>query len=207
MTHTLTLPGADPAGADAPGETLRDRLRADTREAHEALDARFSPMMAGDAGRYALFLLMNRDAHAAIEPLLSASPLAGEWRATGRLEAARQDCRILGLPAERAVPAPPELDAGTRAGALGLAYVLEGSRLGAKYLLRALARAPARNPFPTHYLEASSDAGPFTGLMRAMARESFSPAELSRSTEVARHTFRFFGRLADEHETAGPLGS
>lgn len=204
MNHALTSPGADPASA---GETLRDRLRADTREAHEALDARFAAMMAGDTNRYALFLVMNRDAHAAIEPLLAAGPLAGAWQATGRLEAVRRDCQVLGLGEERAEPPRFGLDAGSRAAAFGLAYVLEGSRLGAKYLLRALARAPARNPLPTHYLEASSDAGPFTGLMRAMARESFSPAEFSRSTEVARHTFRFFGRLADEHETAGTLGS
>lgn len=189
-----------------PGEALRDHLRADTREAHEALDARFADMIGGDPARYELFLVMNRDAHAAIEPLLASSPLAARWAATGRLEAARLDCRLLGL--EETKPATHlDLVVDGVPAAFGLAYVLEGSRLGAKYLLRALARAPARNPRPTHYLEASSDAAPFTGLMRAMARESFSQAELSRSTEVARQTFRFFGRLADEHETSGTLGS
>lgn len=206
MTQTATLAGA-PADRPAAGdETLRDRLRAETREPHEALDARFAAMMGGERAVYARFLAMNRDAHAALEPLLARSPLGETWRADGRLAAARRDCDALGL-AEPAAPSRFERAELTRAEAFGVAYVLEGSRLGAKFLLRGLARDPARNSMPTHYLQASSDAGPFAGLLRSMAETGLPRDEFDASVEAARATFRFFGRLADRYETAGTSGT
>ncbi|WP_182086825.1 biliverdin-producing heme oxygenase [Aureimonas sp. ME7] len=193
---------------DAPAAarpSLRDRLRSDTREAHEALDASFADMF-GDAegARYRRFLRMNHLAHEAIEPILSGSPL--DWTGrdapdAGRLAAVRRDAEAIGLPPEPAPGFPienPDLPE-----ALGIAYVLEGSRLGAKFMLRALKRegAGSGDPWPTAYLEASSDARPFAHLIERMDAEPMNEGMVRRAVSAADETFRFFQRLAEDSAT------
>ncbi|WP_156369400.1 biliverdin-producing heme oxygenase [Aureimonas sp. Leaf324] len=184
--------------------SLRDRLRTDTRDAHEALDASFSDMFADASGaQYRRFIAMNREAHEAIEPVLAGSPL-GRPGAGGdhadRLDAAQRDAQALGIEPRPASPFPlPRPDIFE---AFGIAYVLEGSRLGAKYMLRAINRderlSGAR--WPTHYLEASSDARPFTRLLDRMAAEPASEDDMRRATAAADATFRYFRMLCGDDD-------
>lgn len=203
MTHPPLPPVAEPSG-DRPAR-LRDRLREETRPEHEALDALFETMFRPDAAAlYATFLRMNREAHRAIEPRLAGGALPEDLAPGGeRRRAAERDCAALGLPdasapherdlAARLLPERP-----TRFEALGMAYVLEGSRLGARFMLKALARgeagADARNGLPAHYLEASGDTRPFADLLKAMERAS--AREGDEAVRAARATFRYFTALA-----------
>ncbi|WP_061930797.1 biliverdin-producing heme oxygenase [Aureimonas sp. AU22] len=193
---------ASPSSQSVP--SLRDRLRADTREAHEALDASFAGMFADATGtRYARFIAMNRAAHAAIDPVLAASPLAGlkdEEAPADRLDAAHRDALALGL-----APAPPvrfPLPGPDLFEAFGIAYVLEGSRLGAKYMLRAIKIDQRTDDvrWPTDYLEASSDARPFTRLLDRMAAERADEPAIRRAVEAADVTFRFFRSLCGDDD-------
>ena len=183
-------------GESEPAHTarLRDRLRAETRAEHEALDAGFAEMLApGREALYARFLLTNRAGHEAVEPLLSRSPLP--WTDDGRLAALRADCRALRLPRLR----PPAVPAGPRPtlpDALGAAYVLEGSRLGAAFLLKALRRNPASG-LPVRYLQASSDPAPFRRLIGLANETDWSQAEMDRAVASANRTFRTFRALAE----------
>lgn len=183
---------------------LRDRLRVETRAAHEALDAEFADMLQpGAEGLYARFLLTNRAGHAALEPALLASPLAqlrdGAWQADGRLDALEADCTALRLPAWSgpafAVQTPNLFEA------LGMAYVLEGSRLGAGFLLKALRRQAPGADRPVHYLEASSDPEPFRRLLALMNAQSPSTDEADSTIEAANRTFRHFRALAEGART------
>lgn len=185
--------------------SLRDRLRRDTRTEHEALDARFEGMFAEPGlPRYGGFLAMNLAAHRAIEPILAASPLAGAgWSPTGRLEALERDAGTLGLDtAHEGIPAFP-IPAPTLPQAFGIAYVLEGSRLGARFMAKALRADPAgpRNAMPMAYLDMSSDPAPFRGLLAAMAASGPGGDEEALSVIAADETFRFFREIADRLET------
>lgn len=190
--------------SSGPASSLRDRLRADTREAHEALDASFAGMFSDSTGAaYRRFIAMNLAAHAAIDPILATSLPAAPWEGEApadRLDAARRDARALGLEPE-ATPAFP-LPRPDLFQALGIAYVLEGSRLGAKYMLRAIKRdEPSGDAWwPTHYLEASSDARPFTRLLDRMTAERADEADIRRAVEAADTTFRFFRGLCGDDE-------
>lgn len=184
--------------------SLRDRLRADTQAAHEALDASFADMFADTSGgQYRRFIAMNLQAHEAIEPVLAQSPL-GRPGADGdhadRLDAARRDAEVLGV--EPRAAAPFSLPRPDIFEAFGIAYVLEGSRLGAKYMSRAIKRderlSGAR--WPTHYLEASSDARPFTWLLDRMAAEPAGEADMRRAVAAADATFRYFRMLCGDDD-------
>ncbi len=185
---------SSPGGAEArKAARLRDRLRAETRAEHEALDAGFANMLApGARSLYACFLLTNRAGHEAVEPLLERSPLG--WTGGGRLAALRADCRAMGLPRLR----PPRLasDLPALPEAVGAAYVLEGSRLGAAFLLKALRRDPASS-LPVRYLEASSDPEPFRQVIALANATPWSEAEMDRAVASANQTFRTFRALAE----------
>lgn len=199
--RSLSLSASPSSSRPAP--SLRDRLRADTREAHEALDASFAGMFADATGaEYRRFIAMNLAAHEAIEPVLAQSPLGrlqdeGE---TGRLDAARRDASELGVEAASGpvfpLPGPDIFEA------FGVAYVLEGSRLGAKYMSRAIKRDRNVNGagLPTAYLEASSDARPFTRLLDRMAAEAADEADVRRAVAAAEATFRYFRSLSGDDQ-------
>lgn len=182
-------------GESEPANTarLRDRLRMETRAEHEALDAGFADMLApGQEPLYARFLLTNRAGHEAVEPLLSRSSLP--WTDDGRLAALRADCRALRLP--RLSPPPPARLSLALPEALGAAYVLEGSRLGAAFLFKAL-RRNGPSGLPVRYLQASSDPAPFRRLIGLANETAWSGAEMDRAVASANRTFRTFRALAE----------
>ncbi|RIY00055.1 hypothetical protein D3218_12190 [Aureimonas flava] len=161
--------------------------------------------MFGDAtGQlYRRFIAMNLAAHEAIEPVLAASPLgpaeAGEASAD-RLDAARRDARALGIEAPAApdfpLPSPDLFEA------FGIAYVLEGSRLGAKYMSRAIKRDERGDDarWPTDYLDVSGDVRPFTRLLERMAAEPTGEADVRRAVQAADVTFRFFRAMSGDDQ-------
>ncbi|ALN72318.1 MULTISPECIES: biliverdin-producing heme oxygenase [unclassified Aureimonas] len=197
MPREATSSSGQPEPATTP--RLRDRLRLETRAEHEALDAGFDGMLApGAEALYACFLLTNRAGHEAVEPLLRQSPLArsnpAAWEPGGRLAALAADCRDLALPrfaAPARLPLSPSLPE-----ALGAAYVLEGSRLGAAFLLKALRRSPGSR-LPVRYLLASSDPEPFRRLLAVMSAAGLSEREADRAVAAANQTFRTFRALAE----------
>ncbi len=183
---------------------LRDRLRAETRVEHEKLDALFADMLEpGQEDLYASFLRTNRAGHAAVEPLLDRGPLretAPDWSCGSRLEALEDDCRTHAL-APLGAPSVPLPGSGLPE-ALGMAYVLEGSRLGAAFLLKALRRqTPGSETRSTRYLEVSSDPEPFRRVIGALNAVSLSNEEADRMIVAANQTFRYFRALAEGART------
>ncbi|WP_279481972.1 biliverdin-producing heme oxygenase [Aureimonas sp. SK2] len=165
------------------------------------MDALFDGMFNDATGaQYKRFIAMNLAAHEAIEPVLAQSPigLRVDEGDAGRLDAARRDAaelRIEAAPApEFPLPRPDLFEA------FGIGYVLEGSRLGAKYMSRAIKRDRDVNggSWPTAYLEASSDARPFTRLLDRMAAEPSDEADIRRAVAAADATFRYFRTLCGD---------
>jgi heme oxygenase len=186
------------AAGDREPPTLRERLRTETRQDHEALDALFDGMLQDEGdGRYRGFVAMNLLAHRAIEPRLVSALAEAGWQPGDRLEAAERDAHALGL--ETVEPPPFALAPLALPAAFGVAYVLEGSRLGARFMLKALQAREAdatRNGLPTHYLQASGDPSPFRNLLTAMNEAGMTEEDQTLAVEAARQTLRYFRQIA-----------
>jgi heme oxygenase len=136
-----------------PEGSVRFALREATADLHTAIDARFSGDFARDTRAYADFLCVLARSVLPLECLLERAGierLLTDWPARRRSVFLVQDLKLLGCDVPVGVAVPP---AGNDAWLLGAAYVLEGSRLGGKVLLRRV----MENPDPvareaTHYL-------------------------------------------------------
>ncbi|KAB0680399.1 biliverdin-producing heme oxygenase [Aureimonas leprariae] len=179
-----------------PEPSLRSRLRAETRPAHERLDASFAGLAEGDPTDYGLFLRMNEACHGAIEPLLAASPLAAARprSAAGDLHAAAlADVEAMRL--RRIVPAAFPLAKPTLAQSLGIAYVVEGSKLGARQILRRLRKAADEETdrLPVAFLErAAGGADGFKAFLEMAETLVATRAEQDVAVEAADATFGYF---------------
>lgn len=132
---------------------IRQLLRTATADLHAAVDARFSADFDSDKAAYGHFLTALSGA---VLPLEAAFEAAGvdrflpDWPERRRAEPLRSDLVTLGLPV--AVPRPVAPPRG-EARLFGMLYVLEGSRLGGKLLLRrALANPDPQVRSATRYL-------------------------------------------------------
>lgn len=145
------LQDARPAASARP--TVRQVLRTATADLHAVVDARFSADFASDSEAYGRFLTALGSVVLPLEAAFEAADverLLPDWSQRRRAPALRSDLEALGLPPPRLLPiAPPRGEARL----FGMLYVLEGSRLGGKLLLRrALANPDARVRSATRYL-------------------------------------------------------
>lgn len=127
----------------------RDRLRAATAESHAALDAVVSSRRLETPQGYGAFLSASAAALAPLEVALERAAVTDwlpDWPRRTRRAALVSDLAALGLePPPSRTAFVPSRDFG-----VGLLYVLEGSRLGARFLARQ-ARAGLDDP-PLAYL-------------------------------------------------------
>lgn len=174
-------------------------LRAATADLHAKVDARFAGSFDGSAAHYAGFLSAMA---AVLPPLERALERAGvhrtmpDWEQRRRAALLLDDLEALGAAPPREAD-PPPVDGEARQ--LGIVYVLEGSRLGGKRLMRrALGHPDPRVRTATRYLShgAGLDLWP-----TFLARLESSPAVTSAPEEAvagARATFALFSdRAAD----------
>ncbi len=116
-------------------ESARHALRRETAKLHTELDAMLSRANFDDRESYALFLARQAAPLFALEEAIDASDLPTsipDWPLRRRTEAISDDLARLGSVS----PSPsraPEMSDDALMGAL---YVLEGSRLGAKFLVK-----------------------------------------------------------------------
>lgn len=125
--------------------SLRDRLRAATSESHAALDAKVAGWRIETPLGYGAFLSASVVALAPLELALERAGVAEwlpDWPQRARRVALARDLAALGLeaPPFRAALVPD------RDFAAGLLYVLEGSRLGARFLSRQVQAVGAGLP-------------------------------------------------------------
>ncbi|WP_375310545.1 biliverdin-producing heme oxygenase [Bradyrhizobium sp. A5] len=119
---------------------LRERLRDATAAAHRDLDAQLTSFDLAALSGYRRFLQASAGALLPLEAALVEAGVARmfpDWPERSRSAAIAADLGRLGSGAQSTVSVRPL----TRSGVLGTMYVLEGSRLGAKFLLKAVADA------------------------------------------------------------------
>jgi heme oxygenase len=166
---------------------LRAKLRGATADEHRRTEEAFAAALAGFPDSYGDFLRAHAAAFPAVGRALEArldwAPWSARWR---DLEA---DLAAL----RQAAPAPVALDPAASLGeALGMAYVLEGSRMGGMILLKSV---PV--DLPHDYLAGARDRGPWLQLQALLA--AAAPDMEAAAIAGARRAFDAFRRAAEAH--------
>ncbi|WP_148716235.1 biliverdin-producing heme oxygenase [Chitinolyticbacter meiyuanensis] len=179
--------------------SLRLTLRDATRDLHHELDALLDDAPFADAARYARFLRRQAAALVPLEAALEAAGVAAllpDWPQRRRSAALQADLALLGeLPRQY-----PVLDqACDPAASWGLLYVLEGSRLGARQLKRALdAQGDTAMRAASNYLAHGEGLPLWPDFLRRL--EALDPAVHAPAQAGARQAFGLF--LAAARTTA-----
>lgn len=164
-------------------------LRAATADLHAQVDSRFSGKFSEDSKAYGHFLAALAEGVIPLERALEAEGierLLPDWPERRRTTMLLADLEALGVPvpAGRAMP-----EVGGEARQFGIAYVLEGSRLGGKLLLRqVLAHRDEKVRAATRYLSHGTDRDlwpSFVKRLDASAAVSQAPDEAVAGARLA----------------------
>lgn len=184
--------------AISPTQTsARQMLRAATADLHARVDARFAGSVMGTFAEYRAFLCSMATVILPLERALERAAIdtvMPDWSERRRAAHLLEDLETLGVSALRETDAPA---VGSEARQLGMVYVLEGSRLGGKLLLRrALAHGDSQIRTATRYLShgAGHDFwGSFLVRLEGSAAVARAPHE---AVAGARAVFTQFGDAA-----------
>jgi heme oxygenase len=194
MTSSLLHNHCDISGFSG---SVRHLLRLATATDHAEVDARFAKLIGRGVAGYAEFLQLSAAAIAPLEEALreaNVERILPDWKDRSRGASIRADLADLGITAPPATR-PPSL--GGEARQFGVLYVLEGSRLGAKVLLRRLLAGPAlQTPRPLRYLQHGEGLPlwpTFVEQLESSAAVRRSPADAIAGAHKA---FRWFGAHA-----------
>ena len=198
-----------PVEKPGPGQTraassLRALLRETTASSHQRLDRHFLGMTeAGDATFYHRFIRMNHACHATLESALAViTQRLGEPLLARReplLAALSQDIRAMDL--APVAPAPLQLGGTDLPEAAGLVYVLDGSRLGARFIHREFIAKNLARRWPgisTAYLAGAAAPDPFGDRMDALSGRIVSESARQRAGAAAQAAFALFEAAFDD---------
>jgi heme oxygenase len=178
--------------------SLRDRLREATRQAHADLDRHFALLDLTSLPVYRRFLEASAAALVPLEDALMRSDVQQvfpDWDLRSRGSAIRSDLASLGG-VLRPLENPRRFDLG---GLLGTMYVLEGSRLGGKFLLNTVASSgDPRVAGTTKYLNHGAGRRFWPSFLSTL--ESVGRALASRQSAIdgAQRAFDLFALAAGE---------
>jgi len=182
----------DPFRASS-SQGIRERLKATTAAAHHALDERLSGFDLTTTAHYRRFLQASANALLPLEAALEQAgvgELIDDWAQRRRTPAIMADLADMN---GRAHPMQPPGRALDRSFVFGTLYVLEGSRLGAAYLLRVVAAAADPRVSPaTRYLRHGAGQGLWPSFLARLAVEPVTVEDEEAMIESARGAFAMF---------------
>ena len=168
--------------------TIRSRLRAATSAQHAAVDRHMGELLRAGPRGYERFLEASAAAVLPLERALETSgapELLPDWSERVRSGALVADLEMLSLSvgSQQKLLIPSD-----EAFQLGVLYVLEGSRLGARVLLDALhSTLPPSHIVATHYLSHGHGLRLWTSFLHVLERSE----SVLRSPELAENGARF----------------
>lgn len=179
--------------------SVRWQLRAATHGAHQALDDAVSALDLTSWSGYAAFLRMSAAVLLPLEDHLEAAEIENllpDWRQRRRTSAIEKDLATLGLEARRmTLPQLPSDEASL----LGALYVLEGSRLGARLLMRRVsASSETRLQSATIYLSHGHECRLWQSFLDVLEARITTKRELNQAAESARGTFALFAKALQD---------
>jgi heme oxygenase (biliverdin-IX-beta and delta-forming) len=162
-------------------------LRTATSEDHASVDTAFSAFDPASPAGYAAFLRAHARALFPVEEVLDTPDFPVPLRRRGPLLA--DDLAVLGQPLPEALRLPPPVGA---AETFGIAYVLEGSRLGGGLIARSI--PPGQ---PMAYLSAVHEPGEWRRFLQALDDAAGEHTDwIASAVAGARRTFALFSEAA-----------
>ncbi|WP_066722054.1 biliverdin-producing heme oxygenase [Sphingomonas pituitosa] len=163
------------------------RLRESTGAAHARVDTLFSRFDLARRDDYAGLLAAHAEALLPVEALLDrggAEAITGDWPQRRRAGVIQVDLDALGI----RVPTPKAEDSVTSSAAMaGMLYVLEGSRLGGRFLARSVP-----DSWPRAYLGSHQPPHMWPELLEKLEAFLYEPAALETAVTAANQTFGRF---------------
>ncbi len=177
-------------GSRGVSRTIRQFLKTETSDLHEALDRRMSPLTGGDPADYSCFLRIQFRARRPLERWIAAA--GGESPAPpSQLELIADDLRRMGCTLPHGAT---EWSAPGHGNALGLFWVLAGSSFGNRMIRKQLETAAPC--LPVSFLSDRTMAGYWTALVPQL--EASANGEDARpASRMAAATFEHFLAVAD----------
>ena len=179
-------------------DELRQFLRTQTRAAHERTETAFAPFDLKTRGGYVAFLLAQARAILPMEAALDAFGRAtfSDWALRCRAPDLAADLATLGV-APPAGLEPPELDG--EAERFGAVYVLEGSHMGAKMLLKRLVtKGDPSCHGATRFLRHGQGLALWQGFLAELAKAGSRISSIDAANGALK-TFAFFEAAANTH--------
>lgn len=172
-------------------------LRAGTADAHDRVDTAFATFDLTDRDSYAAFLRAHAEVLLPLEEALDAAGVervAPDWAERKRGDLLKEDLAFLRDAGRSDVPegAAPTLDATDEASLAGTLYVLEGSRLGGRFLVRQVPRS-----FPRAYLDSDQAPEKWRNLLDRLDTILYQPDALPSALVAAHRVFAAFERSAE----------
>ncbi len=163
-------------------------LREGTRAEHERLDGLFEAFDLADAGAYARFLNAHAEALLPVEAALDgvADRVIADWAERKRSAEVLADLAALGAPTP-AAPAAATIE--TIPAIAGALYVIEGSRLGGRMLVKQVGAG-----LPTAYLGGEQPRGRWPALLDAIDAVLTDDVATEQAVLAARDVFDRFER-------------
>lgn len=179
-----------------PDPSLRSILKAATATDHARLDATLGAFDLSTLADYRRFLEINAAAVLPLESALAAAgvrKLVADWDRRSRSRAILADLIAVGGSVQ---PLPPPVLTGCHA-MLGTLYVLEGSRLGAAYLLKRVDHATdPRIRAATAFLGHGAGQQLWPSFLALLENHAAALADDGDIVGAARHAFDLFTRAA-----------
>jgi heme oxygenase (biliverdin-IX-beta and delta-forming) len=183
-------PTAEPSASSPTSTAPRELLRAGTRELHARLDEMTAGLELADRSDYAAFLSASAAALLPLERHLERNSIelwVPDWSRRRRSAAITSDLTRLGARGEPRMLRDPPVEP---AALLGMAYVLEGSRLGARVLIgRVAASADPDVRAATAYLGHGASEGLWRSFLPLLA---VGPEQVPGLLAGARFAFATF---------------
>ena len=174
-------------------DKARSMLRSSTATEHERVDAAFGNYLLADRAHYIAFLKAQAEAFLPVEAAIDdAQPerMLPDWPSRRRAPLLKRDLAALDVTleplAEFPVPTSPEA-------LLGAIYVLEGSRLGGKFLERQIADGLPREFMSAH------DSASWRELVGIIDERLQSTEQIEAAIASARSVFALFETGALRH--------
>lgn len=174
-----------PETGQAKIDSLRNRLRENTSEAHDRLDARVSAFDMSNARDYATFLQFQYAARAPIEDWLERR--APDLELPSMAPLIVRDLAALDVP----IPATASFRCPAARGAIGIAWALAGSHLGNRALLARLRKSGAEDR-PTAFLADEAMRAAWQNLLPRLE----APAERLEFTQAVTAALAVFDHFA-----------
>jgi heme oxygenase len=182
----------------------RRSLRNETAALHAAVERHFAPWRT-TRDAYIRYLLMNQP-FASIEPALEAARIhrvLPDWDLRRRRFVLASDMVALGIPTCETRTIAISDDVGTL---LGWSYVLEGSRLGARIILKQIEsiQSPELNG-ATRFLRHGTETNLWTRFTAALSRIDNDRPAIENACEAARRAFHCFREVAESFQPVAPI--